>query len=297
MRSRHATTFVSALAVGVALSGCGGGGADDGADDGAPADPGAVAEAPQENEAAGVVELGEPSLTADPGTAWAEVDGERFTYESAGSLAFACDIGPDRVQVNFQTSEGRDLLLQAVRQGDAWTGQLTFQPGGGQNLQYSASLPAAADPLVIGEEALGFEGTATRIEDFDAAGADEVEAAVAVNCALAAGEQPSAVVDGTTYTFSPSGAQSFDCSVTAENLEVRINRLARDGLQLEVSARQEGDQWVGAVVVITPEATFTSTLPPDGSGLTVGGASVDYEGTFTGGPGGDVAGTVSVTCP
>ncbi|MFC6287428.1 hypothetical protein ACFP3Q_12035 [Nocardioides sp. GCM10027113] len=293
---RHRTAVVSGLVVGLCLTGCGGG--DGTGDTGATADGGettASEESPPADQAAGDVREGEPTLTADPATAWADVDDGRLDYEAAGSVSHVCDIGPDRIQVGFQTAEGQDLLLQVVRQGDSWTGRLAFQQGGGANLQYSATLPADAAPLVIGEDSLSFEGTVSRVEDFDAAGATRVPAAVAVSCALPGGV-PTATVGGTTYSFAPGGAQSFDCSVTDDAIEVRVNRLAVDGLQLELSARREGGDWVGAAVVTTPDATFTSTLPPDGTGLSLDGTAVDYEGTFSS-EDEEQPGTVSVTCP
>ena len=290
MRRLRLSVLLPALALGVAVAGCGGDAPSEGAP-GASGDAGAADAAGSK----GVVTLAEPTLTADPGTAWAEVDGGRLTYESAGSLAYVCVIGPERVQVNFQTAEGNDLALQASLQDDRWVGQLTFQPGG-ESLQYGASLPATADPMVIGRNAVSFEGMVTRVEDFDAANATQVEASVAINCELDE-DVPTAVVGGATYTFDPRGAQSFDCSVAEQNLDVVINRLASDGLQLAVSARRDGEDWIGAVVVSTPQATYTSTLPADGTGLTIDGSSVDYEGTFTGGASGDVPGTASVTCP
>lgn len=294
---RHRTAAISGLVVGLCLAGCGGGDDTD-RTDGVGADGGGTTtseESPPTEQGTGDVREGEPTLTADPATAWAEVDDGRLVYEAAGSLAHVCDIGTDRIQVNFQTAEGQDLLLQAVRQGDSWTGRLAFQQGGGANLQYSATLPADAAPLVIGEDSLSFEGSVSRVEDFDAAGATRVPASVAVNCALPGGV-PTATVGGATYSFAPGGAQSFDCTVTEDAIDVRVNRLALDGLQLELSARREGGDWVGAAVVTTPAATFTSTLPPEGTGLTLDGAAVDYEGTFTS-DGEEAPGTVSVTCP
>lgn len=288
---RNARLVVVVLGLGLAVSACGG---DDAPAE--PADTATAAESAPDDGGAAAVETGEPTLTADPGTTWVEVDGERLTYEAAGSLAYACDVGPDAVTVNIQTGEGRDLLLQVVRQGEGWAGRLSFQRGGGEAVQYAASIPADAERLVIGEDALSFEGAVTRTEDFDAANATQVDATLAANCALP-GEEPTAVLDGTSYTFSPSGAQRFDCLVSADSLEVRVNRLAVDGTQLEVTGQRTDGAWLGAVSVTLPEGTLVSTLPSDGAGLVIEGSSVDYEGSFTGGPEGEVTGTVSVTCP
>lgn len=296
MRGRQLTALVAAPLIGLGMAGCGG--------DAAPDEP-SLPEAAEEAAGAepagggGQVTLGTPTLTAEPGAAWAEVDGSRLEYTAAGSVNYVCDIGPDRIQVNFQTNEGQNLLLQAALQGGAWVGQLTFAPAGGESVQYSAGLPDGADPMVIGEDALSFEGTVSKVVDYDLANATDTRASVAINCAAAAasGEEASAEIDGTTYTFPASGAQSFDCTVTDDSLDVRINRLSLDGLQLELSAGRDADAWLGAVVVYAPEGTFTSTLSPDGAGLTIDGSTVDYQGTFTGGPAGDVTGSVSVTCP
>lgn len=288
----HLTTLATALLLVACLGGCGG-------DDSAEAPGSTPSETATEPEASGPAEgevrTGDPTLTADPGTAWAEVDGSRLEYSSAGSINHVCDLAEDRAQVNFQTADGRDLLLQLTRQEDAWLGRLTFQPGGGENLQYSADLPAGASPMILGEDSLSFEGTVSRIEEFDVAGATEVAASVAVSCAPT-GDEPNAVVDGTTYLFPTSGAQSVTCVVADDAVDVRVNRLAVDELQLEVSALLDGEQWVGAVVVYAPEGTFTSPVPADGSGLEISGSTVEYTGTFTGGEA-DVSGTVSVTCP
>ncbi len=294
MRAWRLAALVAAPLIGLGMTSCGGGEAA-----GEPASPGieAADDADPAPGSDGEVSVGTPAVTADPGTAWAEVDGARIDYPSAGSINYLCDIGPDQVAVNVQTPEGRDLLLQASLQGDGWVGQLSFAPGGG-TLRYGASFPGDAR-MVIGDGALSFEGTVTKVEDFDPANATDTDATVAVSCAASdgSGEEATAVVDGTTYSFPASGAQSFDCTVAPETLDVRINRLAVDGLQLEVSARVEGGSWIGAVAVYTPEATYLSTLTPEGAGLVVDGSTVDFEGTFTGGPAGDVTGTVSASCP
>jgi hypothetical protein len=294
MRAWRLAAIVAAPLIGLGITGCGG---DAAPDDQEPA--AEEAEPPDTGEGSGRVSLGEPPLTADPGSAWAEVEEARLDYRSAGSLNYVCDVTPDHLQVNFQTNDGQDLLLQASLQGDRWVGQLTFAGAGEGTTQFSAVLPDDADPMVVGDGAVSFEGTVSKVVDYDLANATDVSASVAVNCAPAAGsgEEATAELGGSTYSFPASGAQSFDCTVSDESLDVRINRLAVDGLQLEISARVDGEKWIGAVVVSAPEGTFTSTLSPDGAGLTVEGPTVDYTGTFTGGPSGDATGSVSVTCP
>jgi hypothetical protein len=186
--------------------------------------------------------------------------------------------------------------VQAGLQGERWVGNATFKAGDGENVQYGAQIPSDAMPLLVGTDSLSFEGTVTRIEDFDAANPTTVDASFAVNCAVPGGV-PSAEIGGTSYTFDPSGAQSVTCTVADDAINILINRLSADGLQLEVSSRREGDALLGNVSVYTPDGTFTSPLPQDGAGLEVTGSTVAYQGTFTGGPSGDVAGTVAVTCP
>ncbi len=235
---------------------------------------------------------GEPSLTADPGRAWAEVEGQRVEYVSAGSIYYFCDIGTSQVNVNYQTPEGHDMSLNATFDGNHWVGSLTVKPGTGKNLQYSAVLPDDADKFVVGETSLSFEGTTSRLENFDLNSARDETMTLAVNCGAAGGSDAMADIGGTTYSFPVSGAQSFDCNVAADNVEVQINRLAIDNLQLEIDARKDGDRWLGSVTVYTAGGSLTSSVPADGEGLVIDGSSVTYEGTF-----GDVEGSVSVTCP
>ena len=249
-----------------------------------------------ETTSSGEVRLEEPTLTTEPGTAYAEVGGSRLTYSSTGSLAYFCDIAADRVQINFQTNEGNDLLIEAALQGEDWIGRASFKAADGENVQYGAQIPADAMPLVVGAESLSFEGSVTRIEDFDAANPTTVDATLAVNCAVPGGV-PTAEIDGETYAFNPSGSQSVTCTVAGDEIEILINRLAVDNLQLQVSSRRDGDALIGNVSVYTPEGRFTSSLREDGAGLEVDGSSVSYSGTFTGDTSDEVEGTVSVTCP
>jgi len=111
-----------------------------------------------------------------------------------------------------------------------------------------------------------------------------------------AGGDPTAEVGGETFVFPTSGAQSVTCDVQPEALEVRVNRLAIDGLQLELQGNFDGERWVGSATVYTNEGNYSSPLPLDGAGLTIDGTSVTYAGTFSSPAGDDVDGTVSVTC-
>jgi hypothetical protein len=241
------------------------------------------------------VGLTAPTLSANPGEAWADVDGERLVYAANGSLYYTCDIGTEQILINFQTADGHDLSIQATSQGDGWLGLLSFKPGGAGNVQYGADL-AASGTLVVSENEISYVGTVNRVEDFDVTNAKDVDAGIAVNCTSTGGE-PSAVIGDQTYELPASGAQSFDCLVAPDDIEVRINRLAVDGLQLEIDGRQESGNWLGAVVVYDGDARFTSTLDAAGEGLEIDGSSITYRGTFVGTDGAEVDGSVDMTCP
>lgn len=244
--------------------------------------------------AVGDVVVGEPTLTAEPATAWAEVDGERLEYAAAGSIHFNCAISDQQVTVNFQTAEGHDFLLQGAPQDDTWFLNTTFAPGG-TNDRFTVDSLSGLGRFVIGDGTLSYEGTVNRIVDFDVANAEEADARIAVNCESAGGD-PTATVGGETFVFPLSGAQSVTCDVSATAIDVSVNRLALEGLQLTLSATDQDGQWVGAAVVYTADGNFTSTLPPDGSGLTLDGTSVTYAGSFETPDGGEVDGTVDITC-
>lgn len=242
----------------------------------------------------GGVVIGTPTLEAEPGQAWAEVEGERLLYEAAGSINVQCTIGDDQVTVNFQTPEGRDLLIQGAPQDGTWFLNATFARGG-DNVRYSTASSFGDGVFTIGDGVLGYEGSVERVDGNDVANAETLDARLAVNCASPGGD-PTAMVGGQTYVFPISGAQSVQCEVAPEAVDVRINRLALDDLQLEISARLEGEQWIGAVVVYAGEERFTSTLSPDGAGLAIDGGSVTYEGTFASIAGDPIEGSASVTC-
>lgn len=245
----------------------------------------------------GLVSSDQVTLTADPGSAYAEVDGERFVYEAAGSLGYTCEIGADAIRINFQTPEGQDLSAQVVRSGDGWTGQLTFTSAEGGQVQYSAVVDRGSGTLGVSDEALSYEGTADRIEDFDLLNATPVPARVAVNCALPGdGGDPVAEIDGTLYSFPLSGAQSVSCSVSPSDIDITVNRLALENLQLAIDMRGGPDDWIGSVFVITPEGNFSVTLVGDADGLEIDGSTVTYAGPIEG-DAGEVEAEVAITCP
>jgi hypothetical protein len=248
--------------------------------------------------------IGAATLTADPSSAWAEVDGDRLEYAASGGVAYECTIADDRVVVNFQTADGHDLLVQGAPQGDTWILNLTFKPGQGSDVGYSATSTRADGTFGIGDGALSYEGSVDRIEGVDIANATKVDARIAVNCAsagsggsAAGGGDPTATIGGQTYVFALSGAQSVTCEVAPEAVTVRINRLAIDNTQLEIDGRKDGSRWIGAAVVYTSEGNYTSPFLEDGSGLTIDGSSVEYGGTFKAPDGSTLDGTAAVTCP
>jgi hypothetical protein len=160
--------------------------------------------------------------------------------------------------------------------------------------------------LKVGRSKATCRGTLTHRTYSDPANTRDVEASIAVNCdttgAGGAGEA-TADIGGQTFAFPASGAQSFECTVTASNLNVRVNRLALDGTQIEIQGTQQSGQWVGNVYVISGSDRYNATLPGDGAGLEIDGSSVKFAGTFTQTSETDPAteqevdGTASVTCP
>lgn len=286
---------LSVCALLVLLGACGGG---DGDDDASAAPQGTVADDGGPDDDGGG---GDPSLTTDPGTAYAEVDGERFEYRSSGSIAYSCEIDEQRITVNFQTSDGQDLLLQASSDGGSWRGQLTFASADDSTTRYSASLDGSSG-LEVGAEALSYAGPVDRIEDADLAGADELDAEVAVNCASAGGDSagvgddPVAEVGGETYAFALSGAQSVTCDVAPDEVVVRINRLAIDDLQLEIDMTGGPGDWLGSVAAYTPDGTYRVTLSGEAEGFAVDGDTITYDGPLEL-DGVESEASVSVTCP
>jgi hypothetical protein len=294
----------AALVAAVLVAGCGGG--DDGpsigdaleaADDDAAAVDGGGA--PDGGE---ITSLDEPQLTTDPGTAYAEVDGGRIEYSSADSLHHRCEVGADRIDVNFQTAEGQDLLVQMSRDAETWRGSFVFQEAGSDEA-YSVDTSTAAGTFGVTDGAMSYEGDAGRTDRADPMQVEDVDASVAVNCGAAGdGDDPTAVIDGETYAFPTSGAQSVTCDISATDVEITINRLALDDLQLSIDLRDGPDDWIGSVFVVTGDGDFTaplqgSTADLASAGLTIDDATVGYEGPFETDDGGQVDGTVTATCP
>jgi hypothetical protein len=303
------------MALGVA---CGGDGDDESADEqaqptAARADPTAATSGDSDEEpttsrdddedaASNGASVGDVSVAADPGQAVVEVDGRTILYESAGSSNYICDIESDRIQVNFQTADGHDLLIQGGVLNDEVTANITFTEGGdGPNQSHSATSPNDGE-LEVGADALRYEGTVTIVEDFDIETSRDAQAVIEVNCASAGGDA-TAEIDGETFVFQASGAQSYECEITDENtFTVRINRLSRDDLQLSFDGRPEGDGVIGNVNIISGDDNYTATLfGAEVEGLVIEGATITYTGTFehtaNGEPQGEVQGTATATCP
>lgn len=300
---RHLTFVIAMLAL--ILAACDGGGLEDALDQ-LPADTGNAesdggdSEGGDEEPATANETVGPVTATAEPGQAWAEVDGERFEYTAADSLHFTCEVSEDSFQINFQTAEGHDLSMSGSNQ-NGWSGRLTFKPGGGEIVQYSAV--AFRDGSVgLGDGEVSYEGTVERMEDFDPNTATDLDATVAVNCAAAGGD-PTAVFGDTTVVVPLSGAQGVDCAVAADGFEVIINRLSSDDKQIQFEGSLAAGSWSGLVSIIDGDDNYLSSLPGDGMGLEIDGTTVTYEGSFTHTSDSDpdleeeIDGTVSVSCP
>ena len=142
-------------------------------------------------------QAGPVTVTADPTTAWVEVEGQRFEFQVPGSVHHRCSIGDDRVAINYQQTETGDLLIQGSDMGDGWLLNLTVAAGD-SNVQYGAVLP--------GDGSLGMDGTSlelrgsgwTAVEDYDIMNATEVDMRLAVNCAPP-GDGIEVILGGTEY--------------------------------------------------------------------------------------------------
>lgn len=246
----------------------------------------------------GPTTLDELALTTDPSSAYAESDSGRWDYNAAGSLNYNCTITPQQILVSFQTPEGQDLSIQAGNDGTGWSGQVTFAAADAEQVQYSVALGQNGGTLGVVDSALSFQGTADKIVDFDLANSEEVDVAIAVNCAPAGdGSEPTAEIGGQTYVVPFSGAQSVTCDVSPTDVDVTVNRLALENLQLAIDMRGGPDDWIGSVFVITPDGDYTVTLSGAAEGLVIDGSTVTYEGPITGDDDVEVPASVSITCP
>lgn len=295
-RARRAAVASLALIV----IACGGG------DDAGISDPGAevfegVGEASgdvgsTEPGASGSVDVGPVTQTADPSAGWVEVDGQRYEFAAVGSVNYRCEVLEDSITVNFQqTTSGHDLTLQGRVLDGAWNASITFAPEGSTQVSYGASIGFDPGTLGLGSGELSYEGSMNRIEDYDAANVEQVDATLAVNC-TDPGNGTTAEIGGESFEFPFSGANSLTCSIVGNTVEVLIGHTQPDFSQLQVDVREEGDGVFGAAILTIADVTYSSFVPEDGSGLVIDESSLTYEGTFTTQSEEEVDGSVSVSC-
>jgi hypothetical protein len=245
----------------------------------------------------GSAEAGPVTQTADPSTGWVEVDGQRFDFEAFGSTHFRCEILPDRITINFQqTTTGNDFTFQGSIVDGGWLGSFTFSPTvEDKQVSYGATLGSDPGTLGIGEQAISYEGTLRRVEDFDIVNAQDTQATIAVNCAAPGGE-PSVDIGGQSFAFPLSGAQSLACAISDEGVEVMISHSSPESLQLQIDVRDNGGQLLGGVFVTSGDDHYDSIIPADGTGLVIDGNSLTYVGTFSTPSGEEAEGSASVVC-
>lgn len=244
----------------------------------------------------GVSAVDTVNATADAGTAFVEVDGQRFVYTSAEAVGFRCEISGDQAQVGFQTADGDNLSFRANRQGDAWDGQMTIGSREDFTTEYMGGLFDRTGTLGATEGALSYEGTIDRVVDRDVMNAEETDIVVAINCGPPGGSEPTAVIGGTTYEVAYNGAQSITCLVGEDNIDITVNRLF-ENLQFSLDVRGGPGDWIGSVFIITPDGKFTAVLQGEAEGLTIDGLSLDYEGPIEAESGDILDATASITCP
>jgi hypothetical protein len=288
-----------AIAVTLTIAACGGG-TDDGGGLGEDVF-GGIGEASSDVEtedqgSGGGTEIGPVTQTADPSTGWVEVDGERFEFEAFGSTHYSCELLEDRITINFQqTTTGSDFTLQGGKVNGQWNASLTFAPSEANSVTYGASVGFDPGTLGIDDQAISYEGNMKRVEDFDIVNAQDVQGTVAVNC-TAPGGDPTAEVDGNSYTFPLSGAGNLDCVVSGQDVDVLISHSQPEVLQLQVDIQDDGTELFGAVHITSGSDMYSSFVPPDGTGLAIDGSQVTYDGAFTTPTGEEVPGSVSVNC-
>lgn len=245
----------------------------------------------------GTTKVGAPTLEADAGQAWAEVDGDRFDYEAAGSQYYECSINDKQIIVNFQTADGHDLSVTGSRISHTLNATTTFADGGGAGISYGGILTGSAKGRIgIGDSQLSYEGPVNRTDRSDPTNTTSVDAKIAVNCTTS-GDDPTVTVDGEAFSVPLAGAQSVTCDVAPGDVDILINRLAIDELQIQISVRTESAGLVGAVGLTTPDGSYSGTIPLDGEGFVVEGNTVTFDGSFTTPNGDEVDGTAAVTCP
>ena len=291
--------WAMAMAVALMIAACGGG-VDDGGGLGEDVFEG-IGEVSGDVEtedqgASGGTEIGPVTQTADPATGWVEVDGQRYEFEAFGSTHYSCELVEDRITINFQqTTSGSDFTLQGGVVNGQWNASLTFVPGDDNQVTYGASIGFDPGTLGIDDHAISYEGNMKRVEDFDIANAQDVQGTFAVNCTSPGGD-PTAEVDGESFSFPLSGAGALDCVISDQGVQVLMSHSQPEFLQLQVDIQDDGTELFGAVHITSGSDTYSSFVPPDGTGLAIDGSNVAYEGTFTSPTGEEVPGSVNVNC-
>jgi len=276
----------------MASTGCGGGG-DDASDETFTFDTGI-----ETLETTGESAVLDPASVPAPGQARVEVDGNVHVLRASGSVYFTCEVGAERITVNFQETDSGSLSIQGGVLDGEWSGNVTFAPTGLDN--YGGGINGGE--VAVGEDALTFTGTLAYRSLSDPTNTRDAEASIAVNCDTGGAGEAMAEIDGETFTFPASGAQSYDCEVTASSARVLVNRLALEDSQIQIDASQQDGRWLGGVYVVSGEDRYNGILPADGSGLEISGSTLTFTGTFTRRSETDpaleqeVVGTASVTC-
>ncbi|MDH3249441.1 MAG: hypothetical protein OEQ47_10790, partial [Acidimicrobiia bacterium] len=226
-------------------------------------------------------DVGPVTHTADPSTGWVEVDGQRYEFAAVGSVNYRCEVLEDSITINFQqTASGHDLTLQGRVLDGAWNASITFAPEGSTQIAYGASVGFDPGTLGLGNGELSYEGSMNRIEDYDAANLEQVQATLAVNCADP-GDGTTADIAGESFEFPFSGANSLSCSIVGNSVEVLIGHSQPEFSQLQVDVREEGDGVFGAVILTVGDMTYSSFVREDGGGLGIAGQTMTYAGAFT----------------
>ncbi len=245
----------------------------------------------------------DPSAVPSPGEARVEVDGKVFILTASGSINYSCESGADEIRINYQETDDGDLSVQGSHSSGEWLGNVTFSQ---DDDNYGGTLPRSGEGLAVGETAVTYRGILTHRTYSDPSNTRDVEASIAVNCDTTGGGgagEATAEIAGRTFVFPASGAQSFECDVTATNVDVRINRLALEDTQIEIQGTQQSGEWLGNVYVISGSDRYNAIFPADGTGLDIAGTTLTFSGTFTqtseADPttGQELTGTASVTCP
>ena len=247
---------------------------------------------PGDGGSAGATEIGAPTQTADPSTGWVEVEGQRYEFGALGSTHFRCDVMEDGITINFQqTTSENDFSVQGSVVNGQWNASLTFAPSEESRISYGASIGFDPGTAGFGDQAFSYEGTMKRVEGVDIVNAQEVQATIAVNCATPGGD-PTATVAGESLTFPFSGAGNLECDVSDEQSYVLISHSQPERIQLQVDIQEA----FGAFNITSGEDRYDSFVPEDGTGLTISGSHLTYQGVFTGPTGEEVDGSVSVNC-